>query len=410
MILSILICSLQKRLVGLAPLIRELQIQSEGNPVEILWLGDNKKMTVGEKRNKLLSLATGDYVCFIDDDDWVADSYIDEILKALESKPDCVCFECLYTNAETAKENHVYFQHCNKSEDRDAEGIRIRMVNHLNPVKREIALKIGFPEKNFGEDSLYAINLWNSRMLQKSITIKKVLYFYRFNPGTSETHQFNPKWWKADKHEPMVKMDIVIVSDGTQLKQMTQDAVNSIAADNVNVIVVEKADTNIIRYEKADTIPQDNPFNYNQCLNKGARYGNSRYICFSNNDVIFPLNFVSDSIKEFERTGCDVMSFTNQSGYIHPEIISGYCFMMTRKAYEKIGHLNMDYEFWCADNVTSEQIKEHGLKEYKSPIIVKHLTSASLKMLPAEQQQVYTKQCVKRFNKKFNRNVLNMGV
>src|SRR5665213_1512186 len=95
--LSILICNVQKRLQKLSQLVEHLEKQAHNKPVEILWLGDTKTMTVGEKRNKLLSISKGDYVCFVDDDDWVADDYIDEILNGIESKPDCVTFNAIYS-------------------------------------------------------------------------------------------------------------------------------------------------------------------------------------------------------------------------------------------------------------------------------------------------------------------------
>ena len=49
--------------------------------VEILSLIDNKSYTVSEKRNILINLSHGDYVCFVDDDDMVEDNYIQELLR-----------------------------------------------------------------------------------------------------------------------------------------------------------------------------------------------------------------------------------------------------------------------------------------------------------------------------------------
>jgi len=213
----------------------------------------------------------------------------------------------------------------------------------------------------------------------------------------------------------MVKMDIVMVSDSTKpgLMQMTQQAVDSIAADDVNTIVLEKSPT--VKYNNADTFLQKQPFNYNQCLNDGALMGNAEFICFTNNDVVFPEGFVKkirsqmSEVRMGEADGFDVLSVRNQHGYIHPEIISGFCFVMRRSAWNKIGKLKTDYKFWCADNVTSEQIKEHGLKEFRSDIRVTHLTSVSLKHLDDATREDYTRNCVKRFNKDYNKNVLNMG-
>jgi len=47
------------------------------------WLSDKGEKSTGEKRNLLYGMAKGKYVCSIDDDDWVPDTYIYEILKAV---------------------------------------------------------------------------------------------------------------------------------------------------------------------------------------------------------------------------------------------------------------------------------------------------------------------------------------
>jgi glycosyltransferase involved in cell wall biosynthesis len=406
--LSILICSVTARLTKLFLLIQHLERQCANKPVEILWLGDNKQMTVGEKRNKLLSLAKGEYICYVDDDDWVSDDYVESILKAVETNPDAVCFECRYTNAETSVNNHVYFARRNFNKDDTVVGIRYRMVNHLNPVKRTIAQKIGFEERNFSEDTDYAIRLWNSRLMNTDVTIPRILYHYQFNPHTSETHAYNPRYIKREPNPP-IKMDVITVSDAnTQERQnMTQNAINSIASDDVNIIVLEKQPN--VKYANAETFLQRVPFNYNQCLNEGAEMGNAELICFTNNDVLFPPNFLADIRRLFADTKPDVISVTNQHGFIHPNILSGYCFIMTRKAWNTIGKLNTDYHFWCADNVVTEQLKKHGLKELKSNILVHHTCSVSLKSLPIDIQQDYTSNCVQRFNHDYNQNVLGMG-
>lgn len=258
--LSILLCSVGGRLYKLYSLIEHLEKLTKDKPVEILWLGDNKKMSVGEKRNKLLQMAKGDYICYVDDDDWVSDDYIDEILKALDKNPDAVCFECQYSNAETLIKNHVYFNRRNFNKDEDEKGLRWRMVNHLNPVKRKIALQIGFAEKNFSEDTDYAIRLWNSRLMNTDVTIPKILYHYQFDPAKSETHKYNPRY--SRKPNPPIKMDVVMVSDGTKpvLRTMTQKAIDSIAVkteaqvkieEEVNVIVIER--NPYIKYTNAET-------------------------------------------------------------------------------------------------------------------------------------------------------------
>ncbi len=385
-----------------------------GNAIEILVYETERFIDggphVGVKRNYCLKMAKGDYVNGVDSDDSIAPDYVSSIMESMKTSPDCICFECKYTNAETGVKSHVYFGRANLNLNIDDKGRRERMVNHLNPVKRELALKAGFPESSFSEDTEYAMRLRNRTLLRTEVIIPKILYYYNFSSKTSDTWHLSPANNLVKRvSEPLVKMDVIMVSDGRQpvMANMTQQAIDSIEGLNANVIVVEKAERG---YSKADSIPQPEPFNYNACLNKGSKYGNAALICFTNNDVIFPSSFVGKIAALQHATKADVISVKTQHGFIHPTIISGFCFVITREAYHKLGKLDESFEFWCADNVTSEQIKEKGLNELKSDIQVHHLTSVSLNKLEPQKKENYTRGCVKKFNKQFNQNVLGMGI
>ena len=177
--LSILICTLPNRD---AEIIKELHRQAEGEPVEILYLGDNKKRTVGQKRNDLLRLAQGEYVVFVDDDDEVSKGYVKEILQALGPNPDCVSFGVVirenFNKGKPVKFGTAY-------DDADMGTHYQRAINHLMPVKRSIALKVMFPEKSFAEDADYAIRL--KPLLVTEVKITRTLYWYNYSDHGTET-------------------------------------------------------------------------------------------------------------------------------------------------------------------------------------------------------------------------------
>ena len=87
--LSILICSVQDRdrEENLKNIEHELKDQIcknyAENIVEILIEKDNREMSVGRKRNVLIDKAKGEYVCFIDDDDFISKDYLNIILDYL---------------------------------------------------------------------------------------------------------------------------------------------------------------------------------------------------------------------------------------------------------------------------------------------------------------------------------------
>ena len=114
--------------------------------VEVLISKDNKEVSIGEKRNKLIKEATGEYIAFIDDDDWVSEDYINKILRATDHKPDVVGFNSIITfDGQTPRRveltlNHNTWSHkMGKINNEDHPIVYYRCPNHLSPVKKKIA-------------------------------------------------------------------------------------------------------------------------------------------------------------------------------------------------------------------------------------------------------------------------------
>jgi hypothetical protein len=187
--LSILICTIKGRenqFQALLGTIKKQLLIEHMQEVELLTKIDNKEISVGAKREALLNCAKGDYVVFIDDDDSVADDYIEQILKAIQHNPDCIGFK-IECNMEGIKHkaiaSNIYDDWCE-----NVDGFKYcRTIYHKTPVRREIALQIGFKDMRFGEDYDYSKRLKASGLLKKEYFIDKYLYFYNYkfeNPKT----------------------------------------------------------------------------------------------------------------------------------------------------------------------------------------------------------------------------------
>ena len=188
--LSVLIPSLSSRSHLLAELRKELNRQiGLKSEIEVIVSTDDGTKTVGQKRNELIQSASGEYVVFIDDDDQISDNYLNEIMEALESNPDCIGFLGYMTiNGGSQK----VFKLSKELEYGEDTYYYYRPTNHLCTVKREIALKIKFPEKDLGEDYDYAMRLKASGLLKKEIFIDKQIYHYRFNTNLTATQNKSP--------------------------------------------------------------------------------------------------------------------------------------------------------------------------------------------------------------------------
>ncbi len=190
MILSILICHLNNRGTLLKRLLDCLQPQVNranarasfspipGKVVEILIETDAGQASTGEKRNKLLTRARGRFVAFSDDDDLLSERYVELVLKALESDPDCVSLEGIMyrENFKPRRFSHSIAHGKEWREEMTGERRYLRPSNHLNAVRRDLALQVGFPDKKIGEDRDYSERLFP--LLKKEAVVSEILYFY----------------------------------------------------------------------------------------------------------------------------------------------------------------------------------------------------------------------------------------
>jgi len=178
---SILICTLDEREAQFNSIYSNLneQIKKLGleDKIEVLFYRDNRQVSVGYKRNELLNRSKGKYICFCDDDDEVHSNYIGMIYEQLLKDPDCVNLIGIITHdgrnpryfTHSIQYNH-YYEHNN---------VYFRPPNHLNPIRRSIAIQFLFPEKNFGEDTDWAMKIANSKLLKTEEIISEPYYFYK---------------------------------------------------------------------------------------------------------------------------------------------------------------------------------------------------------------------------------------
>lgn len=147
---------------------------------EVNCLPDDGGLSIGEKRNALLQEATADYVCFVDDDDWVLGGFFDGVMKGIEKGVDCCSLRGVIT---TNNLDPKIFEHSIRYQEyktTDNPIVYERYPNHLNVIKREIAQQFKFPEIDHGEDTDWATQLHKSGLLKTEHYIPDIIYHYDF--------------------------------------------------------------------------------------------------------------------------------------------------------------------------------------------------------------------------------------
>jgi hypothetical protein len=165
----------------------ELSRQADGLPVEILAFTDNKKRSIGLKRDALVQIATGKYVSFVDDDDETYPCYVAEMLAGCESGADVIS---TVQHASLNGDNKfvVNFGIDNDNEQAYAiDGIWQdikRKPFHTCAWKSEIAKKYHFPDIGYGEDWLWCEQLLRDVKTEHKINIP--IMCYRWDEGVTE--------------------------------------------------------------------------------------------------------------------------------------------------------------------------------------------------------------------------------
>jgi len=412
--LSILICSTHTRHKTFGVEIqRQVWEQYAALPpeyqdrIEILMLTDNKKMMLGQKRNAMVDIAQGRYVQFIDDDDRIEPDMFRSVLAVTARNADVITF--LAAVSLNGDEPRL----CRYSKDFAADRNLVtgyeRLPNHICAVKRDLALKVSFPNVLYGEDSAYSKLL--HPLLRTEVHIPRVLYHYDFSSETTETQQHLNAALRQRDQPPIV--DVVMMSNAKSLEMqvMTQNAINScIAGANslpVNVIVMEQQPD--VVYDHANVVCAPEEFNYNAFANRGARYGLTNWIMVANNDLVFHDGWlhhllVADHPVVSPKAPGDSRQLDvteNEAGYVNGRHFSGWCFMVTREVWKQIGGFDSDFGFWCADDSVVEQLKAIDVAPMLVPrSVVEHIRSVTLDATLHDGELTW--RYVDLFNKKYD--------
>lgn len=149
---------------------------------------------LSDARNKGLDICTGDYISFIDSDDWINLNYFDVLLKnLLEYDVDVACCDYLRTN-KYEQNNDINIE--NVQIFRDEKILEIYLEKELVSAcaklyRKEKFYDVRFPLKKVNED-ISTIFLVFIRSKTVSFIDKK-LYFYFRNTGSITKSKFSRK-------------------------------------------------------------------------------------------------------------------------------------------------------------------------------------------------------------------------
>lgn len=172
--LSILILTQPTRTMWLDRLLRYLTPQTwqYTSDVEILVKMCDYAIPVGDNRQQMRENAAGLYSVYIDDDDLVADDYIERVLQATETGTDYIGYylERYDDGVLTGRFKHSLI-----------EG----NISHINPIKTDLALTQSM-SGGFGEDRRWWNPLRESGVVNTETFIDETMYYYYYRSVKSD--------------------------------------------------------------------------------------------------------------------------------------------------------------------------------------------------------------------------------
>lgn len=178
--LSILVTNVVQRVELMVDIVKNLNEQAKGLPIDIMYLGDNQSMSVGKKRNVMINAASGHYVCFIDDDDPIHPEFVKKLYNATKSGADVINYMVEYSDGTITRPVKYSIKY---KRDQNTETEFLRIPNHLMCVKKKHAINAGYRDLIWGEDADYAKRLLP--YLKTEHNINEILYWYKYNAETS---------------------------------------------------------------------------------------------------------------------------------------------------------------------------------------------------------------------------------
>jgi len=222
--LTIGVATIPKRMFDdrfLPRLIQKLEKQiGNRTDVEIIILGDNKKITVGKKRDRLIQMAQGKFVVLVDDDDDVSDDYVDVVCNIIEQNPDIdvisymqkaiidgdewvVDFSLNYDRTPPLEQlSHEFtegwvenpedpFHPIWKTDIIVGKKVCKRPPFPVCPFRTELAKQVRFIDFNSSEDVCWARKMWE--ICKSEYKLNKQMHYYIWNPNVSELPLMTPE-------------------------------------------------------------------------------------------------------------------------------------------------------------------------------------------------------------------------
>ena len=304
-----------------------------------------KPLPIAENTNRALEIAKGDFIAFVDHDDFLEIDTLYECVKVINENPDT---EIIYTDEDKVSMNGKVFYQPHFKSDFNLDLLRsMNYICHFFVVKRNVQEQVGQLRQEYNGAQDYDFVL---RCIEKSkhiYHISKVLYHWRAHQDSTAENPESKRYafeagiraleahlkrsrikgtvtmteqyglyrvrYELDK-TPLISILIPNKDHVNDLKRCVQSLYKKSNYSNFEIIIIENGsveDETFSYYNEVVTEHQnvqvvtwndEKGFNFSALNNYGASYARGEYLLFLNNDTeILEENSVTEMVSHMNR-------------------------------------------------------------------------------------------------------------
>lgn len=275
---------------------------------------------ISSATNKALAMASGDYVCFLDHDDTLAQTALQESLDKLFEG-----FDVVYSDEDKIDFSGLNYVESFFKPDWSLEYFRgVMYGGHLLCVRRDLALTAGGLKSEFDGVQDYEFLLRISEFTNKIAHIPKILYHWRkINGSVAADLNAKPRIGQLQQaavnshlqrlglpakaepgigghrvninplprnQNPQISIVIAVKDTGSYLEKCLKSISSLSNYPNYELIIVEEKTTNSKTLHPNNQLSLkhlklESPFNYSTANNLGAKSARGEYLVFLNNST-----------------------------------------------------------------------------------------------------------------------------
>lgn len=290
--------------------------------IKVKFLTENRGIALNS--NEALSLATGEFVAFLNHDGELAPFALFEVVRSIDKNPEV---QFIYSDRDKITEKGLRFEPFFKPDWSPDYLLSQNYLCHLNVVQKDLLDEVGWFIEGYDESQDYDLFLRITEKTNKIVHIPKILYHQRtlstyvvnridVKPDTTNSSlkalqsAVNRRGWPAIaahgmakglyrvkfQLEPEPKVSIIIPTKDKSgvLKKCIDSILNKTTYKNYEVIIIDNLSTEqktFDYYEELEAIPNvrlfkyEKPFNFSEINNYAVSKTDSEYILFLNNDT-----------------------------------------------------------------------------------------------------------------------------